>query len=200
MTKAVLLDLGNVVLGVDFRRVFKYWAQATNKPVQIFYDAWQLDDAYKDHEVANIDFATYTAALSEQFGVQMSLQDWQHGWNDIWTQPFHSVIELLPALASRYALYGFSNTNETHEKFWRETFHQHLSSFQKIYTSSNIGLRKPDAQAYDYVCKDMQLEPAKVLFLDDTLENISGALEVGLDAHHVASEAEISAILSRLLQ
>lgn len=200
MTKAVLLDLGNVVLGVDFRRVFNFWANAADVPVQQFYDAWQLDEAYKAHEIDDIDFEAYAAALSDQFGVQLPLNAWRAGWNDLWTEPFHSVIELLPQLAEKYPLYGFSNTNATHELYWRDAFQGHLSSFREIYTSSNIGMRKPDAEAYHHVCSEIQCNPEDVLFLDDTLENVTGALAAGLNAHHVPSEQHVSAKLGGLLK
>ncbi len=200
MSQAVLLDLGNVVLGVDFRRVFRNWAAAANVSEQIFYDRWALDQAYKDHEMGHIDFPAYAAALTERFGVDLPLADWQAGWNDLWTAPFHSVIELLPQIADRYYLCGFTNTNHTHAAYWRSMFSDHLDSFAEIYVSSEIGLRKPDEAAFDYVCEQMSHAPGQVIFLDDTLENIQGATKAGLDARHVPSEADVAATLRALLK
>ena len=199
MTQAVLLDLGNVVLGIDFRRVFSAWAAAAGVPEQIFYDRWALDQAYKDHELGKIDFAAYAEALSQRFGVELPLSDWQHGWNDLWTEPFHSVVELLPAVSERYALYAFTNTNDTHTARWRSLFEDTLTSFSEIYVSSEIGLRKPDSEAFDYVCARMSTEPEDVLFIDDTLENVHGAQSAGLQARHVSSEAEVARQLQQLL-
>lgn len=199
MTQVVLLDLGNVVLGVDFRRVFSSWAASAEVDEQIFYDRWHLDQAYKDHEIGELDFSGYAEALARQFGVDLPLSAWQQGWNDLWTEPFHSVIELLPEIAQKYRLCGFTNTNDTHAACWRSKYSDKLASFDKIYVSSEIGLRKPDKAAFTYVCDRMSVAPGDVVFLDDTRENASGATDAGLDARHVTTEAEVVATLLALL-
>ena len=61
----LLLDLGGVVLGIDFHRVFQHWAAASGVEASLFYDSWTLDQAYKDQEIGRIDFHQYTAHLSK---------------------------------------------------------------------------------------------------------------------------------------
>ncbi len=200
MEKALLLDLGNVVLGIDFRRVFTYWAEAADVDEQVFYDGWAMDQAYREHEIGAINFSEYTETLSDRFGVALSADEWLAGWNSLWTDPFHGVIELLPQLADRYRLYGFSNTNEAHARDWRRRYETELAPFETIFVSSEIGLRKPDAQAFGYVCETIGTPPQHIIFLDDTLENVHGAQASGLQARHVPSEAEVVATLRALLE
>ena len=118
----------------------------------------------------------------------------------MWTAPFQGVVELLPDLAERYRLHGFTNTNAAHAASWRPLFQMELQPFETIFVSSEIGLRKPDAPAFAYVCREMQAEPEETIFLDDSLENVHGARASGLDARHVATEAEVVATLSKLLE
>ena len=198
--KAVLLDLGNVVLGIDFRRVFQSWADAAQVDVDVFYDRWEIDQAYMDHEVGLIDFETYSKALAQRFGVELCLADWQAGWNNIWTEPFHSVIELLPQISQRYALYGFTNTNDAHAACWRVKFAESLSPFTDIYVSSEIGLRKPDKAAFEYVCADMDIAAEHIIFVDDTQTNVTGAADAGLNAQHIRHEEEAAHLVRSLLQ
>lgn len=199
MTQTVLLDLGNVVLGIDFRRVFTYWAKTGKVDEQRFYENWVMDDAYEAHEVGQLDFAAYSQHLSQVFDVQLSDEDWQRGWNDLWTEPFHKVTALLPRIAQRYPLYAFTNTNDTHAAEWRSRYPTELSPFQHIFVSSEIGLRKPDREAYHHVCDAMDTTPEKVLFLDDHPMNVSGALESGLNSVKVVGEDEVVAQLQTLL-
>ncbi len=199
MTRTVLLDLGNVVLGIDFRRVFAAWARSAGIDEQRFYDRWAMDEAYEAHEVGAIDFATYAAALSKRFDVHMPEAAWRAGWNDLWTEPFAGVVQRLPEVAQRYGLYGFTNTNESHVEQWRANYRQELAAFQHIFVSSEIGRRKPSPDAYRYVCGEIGTAPAEVLFLDDNLDNVEGALSAGLNAHLVRSEAEVVARLTELL-
>ena len=59
--------------------------------------------------------------------------------------------------------------------------------------------RKPDTEAFDYVCARMSMPAADVVFIDDTLENVHGAQNAGLQAHHVSSETEVAQHLQQLL-
>lgn len=199
MTKAVLLDLGNVVLGIDFRRVFARWAELAGVDERRFYDNWAVDDAYKAHEVGEITFTEYCENLGLMFELELTEVQWQEGWNSLWTEPFHSVIELLPAVASRFELYGFTNTNNTHAAFWRPAFSRELSHFEHIFVSSEIGFRKPDESAFAHVCAQIEHAPEDVLFLDDAAENVSGARESGLAVRHVTSEQAVRDALQSLL-
>src|SRR5437879_9881920 len=51
-------------------------------------------------------------------------------------------------------LYAFSNTNPAHVAHFSQAYADVLSHFRQIFLSSSIGLRKPDAEAYDHVVKD----------------------------------------------
>ncbi len=199
MTKAVLLDLGNVVLGVDFRRVFQSWADSAGVSTDRFYGRWQMDDAYKAHERGEITFDAYTRHLAVTFEVDLTHEEWETGWNDIWTSPFHSVVELLPAVSAQLPLYCFTNTNDTHTRFWRREYADALESFEHIFVSSEIGGRKPDRSAFHQVCAEMNHTPGDVLFVDDSRENVNGALRAGLNSRHVQTEAEVVDTLRRLI-
>ena len=58
-----------------------------------------------------------------------------------------------------------------------------------MYLSYEIGLRKPDAQIFEYVLQDAGLDPARTLFIDDTIQHIQSAKECGLITHHLVKES-----------
>ena len=89
-----------------------------------------------------------------------------------------------------------SNTNPTHEAVWRARYSEALAPFQEIYVSSTIGQRKPDVTAYHWVAESMGLAPAEILFLDDTPENVDGAVRAGLQVRWIQSEADVVAALA----
>ena len=60
-----------------------------------------------------------------------------------------------------------------------------LGHFREIYLSSTIGLRKPEAAAYDHVVKAIGVPASRIVFFDDSAENIAGARARGLNAVHV---------------
>ena len=182
---AVLFDLGQVVLDLDVRRCFAYWAAAAGVDTDLLISRWTTDDHYKDHEVGGQDFETYTRALSANLGIELTVEDWRTGWNALFVGVYDNVAARLPQLAEMLPVYGFTNTNSTHQHEWSTRFAAELSPFKKIYVSSEIGMRKPDAHAYRWVVSDMQTVAERVLFLDDNAENIAGAKDVGLRTVHV---------------
>ena len=199
MITAVLLDLGNVVLGIDFKRVFNAWAEFSNTPVERFMERWTTDAAYQAHERGEISFEEYARHLGQVFEVEMTNQQWEAGWNSIWTTPFHNVIDMLPNVAERYPLYGFTNTNEVHKIYWQSVYADAFRSFRHMFVSSDLGIRKPDIPAFQQVCDAMNTPPGEVLFLDDTQENVDGAKLAGLNAVLVESEDAVVQQLQQLL-
>jgi putative hydrolase of the HAD superfamily len=196
--RALLLDLGNVVLQVDFRRTFRYWATAANVDVKQLYERWQLDDAYEQHEVGSIDFATYVQALGARLGISLPMHDWLAGWNNLFVGPYAQVQDRLPAVSQEIPLFAFTNTNPTHHEAWSQRYPEAFRHFRNVYVSSDIGHRKPNVSAYHHVAADMGYAPHEIVFVDDTEENVTGALAAGMDARWVRSEADVVAVLDEL--
>lgn len=196
--QVLLLDLGGVVLGINFRRVFTYWAKAAGVDEAVFYDHWRLDDAYKTHETGDLDFAGYTAHLSKTLNVSMTDTQWRNGWNTLWTAPYDDVAALFPDLKQRFRLCAYSNTNAVHAESFLQRYPHIFQHFEQLYLSHEVGCRKPAPESFLAVCKLMQCSPSQVIFLDDTKENIAGAKAAGLTAHLTRSESEVVETLRSL--
>lgn len=66
--------------------------------------------------------------------------------------------------------------------------------------SSDIGRRKPEPAAFAAVLSEIGLPPQRILFFDDTQENVEGARCAGMRAVHVKSPANVKDALGGLLQ
>jgi putative hydrolase of the HAD superfamily len=55
--------------------------------------------------------------------------------------------------------------------------------FDKIYSSSFIGFKKPDIQYYNYILNDLNESPDKIIFYDDSQKNIESAVSIGINAY-----------------
>ena len=62
----------------------------------------------------------------------------------------------------------------------------------EVFVSSDLGLRKPEPEAFLAVARRIGLPLQAILFFDDTLENVHGARAVGMRAVHVRSSADIA--------
>jgi putative hydrolase of the HAD superfamily len=182
-----LFDLGNVVIEIDFNRAFSRWADfATRRPEEIAA-RFSFDDAYAEHERGRIHAAQYFAHLRDRLGINIADARFLEGWNDIFVGEVPGIAALLAAARRQVPLYAFTNSNVAHERHWSLRYESVLSHFRKVYVSSTIGLRKPDAAAFDYVAADIGILPERILFFDDLPANVAGAAARGLKAVHVTS-------------
>jgi glucose-1-phosphatase len=195
---ALLFDLGRVVLDVDFNKTLACWAGHAGCAPKDLVARFLRDDAYKRHEIGAISDAEFFASLRTSLGVELTDTQFIEGWNAIFAGEMPGISPLLARAAKRLPLYAFSNTNSAHVEHFQVAYAGVLGHFREIYLSSTIGLRKPDAAAYDHVVKAIGVPAQRIVFFDDLAENIEGAQARGLTAVHVTSPDDVAHALAAL--
>jgi len=195
---ALLFDLGNVVIDIDFNRAFARWAAHAGCDVAQLRARFSVDEACLRHEVGAISDSEYFASLRGSLGIAFSDAQFLDGWNAIFIGASPGIGALLAQAAARMPVYAFTNTNPAHTAFWSTHFADTVCHFRKIYVSCAIGLRKPDAAAFRFVSSDIGAPPARILFFDDVHANVEGARACGLQAVHVRAPADVGATLAPL--
>ncbi|MCS5568289.1 MAG: HAD family phosphatase [Pseudomonadales bacterium] len=199
--KAILFDLGGVLIDLAPSRVFEHWGNTAAVPASTLAARWKIDAAYKAHETGEMEFVEFTGHLQTLLGISMTQNDWQTGWNALLGQPFPGVLSRLSKLKNRIPLYCFSNTNQTHwSALTARANHPPIESFfQQTYLSYAVGRRKPNIEAYDWVANDMGYRPTDVTFLDDNEANVLGAQQAGLETIHATKPRVTIDFLDNLL-
>jgi putative hydrolase of the HAD superfamily len=195
---ALLFDLGRVVLDIDFNKALACWAgHAGSEPAHL-RARFSRDEIYHRHERGEVSDAEYFAALRASLGIGISDAQFLEGWNSIFAGEMPDISALLARAAKRLPLYAFSNTNTAHVEHFSVAYADVLGHFREIFLSSSIGLRKPDAAAYDHVVKAIGVPASRIVFFDDLAENIEGARSRGLTAVHVTSPDGVAKALAAL--
>ena len=68
----------------------------------------------------------------------------------------------------------------------------------RIY-SYNIGLMKPDPQAFEAAIDQIGVDRTTIRYLDDRADNVEAAREAGMSAHQVTSASEVEQVLADLV-
>jgi len=189
---ALLFDVGGVVVRIDFNRAFARWAARASCDQALLRQRFSHDAPYQHHERGEIGVGQYFASLRDSLGLELDDARLLDGWNSIFVEEMPGMSALLARLAPRIPIYAFANTNHAHAAHLLKQFAGVLGHFRKVFTSCTIGHRKPEPAAFDHVVRAMGVPAGRILFFDDTLENIEGARARGLQAVHVTSDADVA--------
>ena len=193
--RVIVFDLGGVLIDIDFNRSLKIWAQASGQSQPLLKQRFEIDRAYREHEIGTLSFSQYAQHLRQRLTIQLDDATLLGGWNALLGGALPGAGQLLARCAQRYPCYLFSNTNASHYAQWSRHQAKVLDPLRGIFTSFELGLRKPDPQAFKEIAKRIGCAPQDILLFDDTQENINGARDLGLQAVNVNGPEKILEIL-----
>jgi putative hydrolase of the HAD superfamily len=189
--EALLFDFGGVLIEIDFDRVFARWAELAGVPFEHVKSRFEHGTAYAQHERGEIDAAAFFQAQRGALGIDLTDADFEDGWQQVFGAEIAETVALLPQFSGRIPVHLFSNTNAMHYDYWKRRYAEALRPIERRFISHEMGLRKPDAEAFERVARDLGVPPERILFFDDTAANISGARAVGFQAIRVHSPADV---------
>jgi FMN phosphatase YigB (HAD superfamily) len=112
---------------------------------------------------------------------------WNSMLGDLPSERWH----ILEMAAKFYRTFLLSNTNAIHLPYYFNRIkkvygtHGYTHLFEKTYYSYELGLRKPNADIFQYVLSDTGINPKETMFIDDFIENIETARQLGFQTCHL---------------
>lgn len=138
--------------------------------------------------------AEFAEGVVEEWGLLITPADFIESFGGWMVGPYPGASDLVRRTRSRARVGCLSNMNPLH---WRDLETWELTrAFDHRFISCLIGLIKPDREIYEHATASSGISPHQVLFLDDNLINVDGALAAGLQAAHVRGVAEAELALS----
>jgi len=195
---ALLFDLGGVLIDIDFSRALQSWRHCSRLPLAEITRRFSMDESYRRHERGEIAASDYFAHLRQLLELEASDEEIARGWNAIFVGEQTATIDCIARLQTNLPCYLLSNTNPTHQAFWTTAYPAALESFQRIFLSSEMGLRKPDRAAFEAIATATGFRLDEILFFDDTEENVIGARQVGMPAILVNGHADVELALTNI--
>jgi putative hydrolase of the HAD superfamily len=192
---AAIFDLGGVIFQISFQRVFESWARSTGVAARVIAERFQRDPWSELFSRGEISPAQYRVHISELIGATLSPQDFEEGWNSIFLDSLPGIERLVQQLRQKLRLVILSNTNALHAREWRTRYAEVLSNFERVFASHEIGASKPQPEAYQIVLDYLKTDPERVVFFDDSPENVAGARRMGIRAFVATSPQQIAAEL-----
>lgn len=178
--KAVLLDIGNVLLKINWQNSLKL-IDIPNIKAEEFYSmgAWTI---FHDYEAGLITREQFRKELCQKLKIQLNSEQFEKAWCACFDGEVEGVSALLKPLSEKVPLYTLSNTNELHFEFFKDfPIFEH---FENLLASHTFHCRKPDSTIYQKAIRHLNCSPSEILFIDDLEENLQAAREQGIHAEH----------------
>jgi glucose-1-phosphatase len=185
-TEAIIFDLGGVILNIDYDLTRVAFENAGIKNFHEMYSQATADDLFMKLETGKITEETFYNEINIRSGLGLSNEEIKTAWNAMLLTFRENSLKFLDLLRPRYKLFLLSNTNHIHLNALGKIYHNterekaFKEYFDKVYYSCEIGLRKPNADIYEFVLKENSLEPATTLFIDDSAQNVEAAKTLGM--------------------
>jgi len=189
--RALLFDLGGVVMSLDWGRVFAHWAADSGADPAHLRSRYRFDHPYERHERGEIHEHEYYDSLRSSLGIDLDDEAWARGWSAVFGEEIQPTVDLIARVKDRVPVYAFSNSNVAHQRVWLLRFARAMENFREVFVSSSLGLRKPERAAFERIGREIGVALPDILFFDDTLENVEGARAAGLAAVHVKGPQDV---------
>ncbi|MES2284698.1 MAG: HAD family phosphatase [Bacteroidota bacterium] len=187
--KNIIFDLGGVLLNIDYSLATKAFSDLGLTDFdKLFSKAHQtkLFDLYEKGQISSEAFRDHVKSC---FNTPIDDNTIDKAWNAMLLDFPPERLRLLQTLKTKQRIFLLSNTNDIHiqyiNNYLQETFGiADLSGyFEKVYLSYKVGMRKPDAEIFELVLSENNLDPNETLFIDDSIQHIEGAKKLGIHTY-----------------
>jgi len=190
-TKNIIFDLGGVLLDINYQNSIDAFKNVGIQNFEDMFSQFKADALFEKLETGEIPEIEFYEAIKQRTPQEITNSQIDNAWNALILHFRTESLAELEKLAGRYKLYLLSNTNNIHLKYFKSLFTRETGKpsfdtyFSKAWYSSEVGLRKPGTEIFEFVLQQENLKAAETLFIDDTLMNIETAKKLGFKTHHL---------------
>ncbi|MBS7254317.1 HAD family hydrolase [Flavobacterium branchiicola] len=180
MIDTIIFDFGDIFINLD--------KQATISGLQkLGLTEWtsELDRLNILFETGDISHDDFLSGFQKELP-NASIEEILKAWNAILADFPLYRLEFLQMLTKKYRLFLLSNTDSIHIETFENVsgvsfYSDFYQCFEKVYFSFEIGMRKPNADVFQYLINKHELSPKRTLFIDDKKENTDSAAALGFN-------------------
>ncbi len=192
----ILLDLGGVLIDVDYHASARAFRELGYSDFDALYSKAKQDHLFDAFETGALSPIGFRGRIRELLNATIADEQIDACWNAMLGTIPPERIQLVDRLKERYQVLLLSNTNAIHVPAFEAIVARTngIANFKALfhgaYYSCEMGLRKPDAEAFHHVLERHDAIGSRTLFVDDSIQHVMGAHEAGLRAEHLDLEQE----------
>lgn len=183
----VVFDLGGVVVDLNYDATIQAFQGLGAEDFQKLYSQALQSDLFDRYETGQISSLHFINKLKELLPNHLTPNKIVAAWNAMIQEFQPEKLRFLEEIKKTHTIALLSNTNDLHMDCVRRKLNKVSKKpledyFNYIFLSHEIQIRKPNENVFRFICEKMNVSPEKVLFIDDSIQHIEGARNVGLSA------------------
>ncbi len=193
---SIIFDLGGVLLNIDYGRTRTAFEHLGVPNFSDLFSKAQQTELFSLFETGKITEIEFFHGVRTTAGIGCTDDEIRTAWNAMLLNFPPQRLEFLQNIKTRYRTYLLSNTNATHETAFLQIIQeengiQSLNDyFNSVYFSHKIGYRKPDRDSFSYVLNENNLDANQTLFIDDSIQHVMRAKQLGIHSVHLDTSKE----------
>jgi glucose-1-phosphatase len=193
MYKAIIFDLGKVLVEFDFKRGYRQLETLCPYPAAEIPKRIGTTDLVGRFETGLIEPADFVSQFSGLLGLELDYDHFCRIWSCIFSDTLlpDSMIE---GLAARYRLVLLSNTNAIHFEMVRANY-PILRHFHELVLSYEVKAMKPQPEIFRAAIERAGCLPEECFYTDDIPQFVEAARREGIDAVQFRSAEQIQEAL-----
>lgn len=179
--RAVIFDLGNVLIGFDHRIAVSKIAPHTPAQAQEIYDLFFDSKLTREFEKGKINPLEFFEKVKSALDLKISYEKFLPIWNEIFFRKPETE-EFIRALSPDLTLVLLSNINKLHYDYCIDNFSSSISlfDFDKVIPSCATGFVKPQKEIYDLAIRAAGVDLENIVYVDDRQDLVEAARSYGL--------------------
>ena len=187
--KAIIFDLGRVLVHFDFKRGYRELEGLCPYPAAEIPRRLAPTGLVERFETGLIAPRDFVGEISKVLSLDLDYDRFCSIWSCIFTEPLipESVLE---GLAARYRLVMLSNTNAIHFEMIRANYPL-VRHFHDLVLSYEVGAMKPRPEIYRAAVERARCRPEECFYTDDIAEYVEAGKRMGIDAVQFRSAEQL---------
>ena len=192
--KAVISDIGRVIVGVDVSRAMQGLSSGIALSPKEIWSAIEKDPRFPDLQDGRINARDWHLHIVRRLGGSLTYDQFIQAWNAALLPETLQPDSLWAGLAKNYRLALLSNTDPIHVAHMESTFTFFKYFPVRIY-SCVVGKSKPNPAIYQDALRATKVKANEAVYIDDLEENVAAAQALGMTGVHCPDPANLPASL-----
>ena len=196
MTRAILFDLGNVLVAFDFTRGYRALEGVCPHPAEEIPARIAASGLVPPYERGEVSSEAFYLQLCRLLDLCVAYDQFCALWSTIFLPDPIVSEDLLTSLRRRYRMVLISNTNDIHFRVIQANYPL-IGHFDAMVLSHQVGAMKPADRIYQEAIRQAGCRPEECFYTDDVPEFVEGGRRNGLDAVRFTGQADLERELQR---